>query len=269
MLRNAQCIFPPILPPLIPLVSSPSSPATCYWPLRRVHCVGRNYALHVAEMRGAAGGGNCSNKDEGKQPVFFQKPTIGSVVNCCAYNASADASSRKKSNTVKYPASTSSLHYEVEMVIGVSSFLSSSSTSECLKSISCVGVGVDLTRRDLQSEAKKLGKPWDDAKSFDMSAPVSSMCMVGPNGGELEGWWKVGEIELKKNGVVMQSSMLKEMIMPPEVVVSALSATHDLDSGDVIFTGTPEGVGECEVGDRIEFRMFAGEEELRGWFDVV
>ncbi|XBQ15753.1 MAG: fumarylacetoacetate hydrolase family protein [Oceanicaulis sp.] len=192
------------------------------YPVRRVYCVGRNYADHAREM---------GSDPDREPPFFFSKPR--------------DAVT--SGETVPYPPATKDLHYEAELVIALGGGGSDLSPEQAGKLIYACAVGVDLTRRDLQNQAKKAGKPWDMAKGFDGSAPVGALkpCRALDE----------GAISLSVNGVARQSADLSHMIWSSAEIVSHLSKLVRLEAGDLIFTGTPAGVGPVERGDWIEARI--------------
>tara|TARA_A100000164_G_C21888045_1_gene763820 strand:- start:575 stop:1222 length:648 start_codon:yes stop_codon:yes gene_type:complete len=180
------------------------------FPVNQVYCVGRNYAAHAIEM----------GVDDRKPPFFFTKPSYSITT-----------------GDVKYPPNTEDLQHEVELVLAVGEDMS----------IFGFAVGVDLTRRDLQGQAKKDGKPWFRGKSFVGSAPISRIIPI--NGlEELSGL----ELRLMVNGELRQSGSCADMIWLPEELLCEMAADVPLKQGDIIFTGTPEGVGKINTGDLIE-----------------
>ena len=180
------------------------------FPVRRILCVGQNYAAHAREM----------GSDPDKQtPFFFSKP--------------GDAVVSDGANPA-YPSATANLHYEAELVAVI---------GEGGKIIGWA-VGCDLTRRDLQAEAKKTGRPWDAAKGFDQSAPCGAVTL-----GELPD--PAGGITLTVNGETKQSGVLDDMILNPERIVEEAGKLWTLQAGDLIFTGTPSGVGPVAKGDKV------------------
>ena len=189
------------------------------FPIRRVICVGRNYAAHAREMGG----------DERDPPFFFAKP--------------ADAVTQ--STAVPYPMATADLHHEVELVVALQDGGAEVSPGAALDLVFGYGVGVDLTRRDLQNLAKADGKPWDASKGFDASAPLSAIRRwTGPP--------PQGRIHLSVNGQVRQDGRVSDMIWNIAEVIAEASKLWRLAPGDLIFTGTPEGVGPLARGDRVE-----------------
>jgi len=180
------------------------------FPVNQVYCVGRNYAAHAREM----------GADDRKPPFFFTKPSYSIIT-----------------GDVKYPPNTEDLQHEVELVLAVGEDMS----------IFGFAVGVDLTRRDLQSQAKKDGKPWFRGKSFVGSAPISRIIPI-------EGLEELSGLELRLmvNGELRQSGSCADMIWLPEELLCEMAADVPLKQGDIIFTGTPEGVGKINTGDFIE-----------------
>ena len=195
------------------------------FPIRRIFCVGRNYADHVREMGG-------DPKDT--PPVFFTKPA-DAVVN-------VDDSGQHQA---AYPSKTKNYHYEAELVIALKSGGRDISQTDALTHVYGYAVGIDFTRRDIQQEAAAGGKPWDMAKGFDQSA------ILGPIK-ELPGQdYREGKINLSVDGETRQDAPLSHMIWDIPSIISALSEYVELMPGDLIFTGTPEGVGAVEVGQTI------------------
>mgnify|MGYP001806113490 CR=1 FL=1 len=193
------------------------------FPVRRVFCVGRNYAAHTREM-----GGDPTREP----PLFFMKP---------AYALVPDGGS------VPYPPATRSLHHEVELVVALAKGGRNIPAAAALDTVFGYGVGIDLTRRDLQAEAKKAGNPWDMAKGFDGSAPCGPLRPVATGGHPQE-----GAITLRLNGETRQNGDLSAMIWSVAECIAALSRLVTLAPGDLLYTGTPEGVGPVKPGDRLE-----------------
>lgn len=186
------------------------------FPVRRIYCVGRNYVAHVREM-----GGN----EERDPPIFFQKP--------------ADAIIPDGGN-VPYPSQTKDFHHEMEMVIALKSGGTDIPESEALGHIYGYGVGLDMTRRDIQGS----GRPWEVAKSFDHSCPCGPLTPV-----EKCGHISSGEIKLTVNGETRQQSDIELLIWKVPEIIANLSTYFELKAGDIILTGTPHGVGPVERGD--------------------
>lgn len=209
------------------------------FPVRRIFCVGRNYADHVREMGG---------DPRSAPPVFFTKPADALVPG---------------GSSVPYPPATRDLHHEVEMVVALHRGGFRISTAQALAHVYGYAVGNDLTRRDLQSRARAGGLPWDMAKGFDASAQIS---MIHP--AARFGHPSTNAIWLKVNGVQRQHSSIDQMIWSVPEIISGLSELVELQPGDLIFTGTPEGVGPLLPGDVVtagidgldvlEFRITAG-----------
>jgi fumarylpyruvate hydrolase len=192
------------------------------FPVRRIYCVGRNYAAHVREMGG----------DEREPPFFFQKPANAIV---------ADG------QVVPYPPATQDLHHEVELVLAIGGRGHDVSIAQAGQLVFGTAVGIDLTRRDLQAKAREAGRPWEPGKSFDHSAPISA---IKPRGNaDLPG---SGKIQLSVNGVVRQQGDLRQMIWSCAEIISELSKLFELAPGDLIYTGTPSGVGPVRRGDLLE-----------------
>lgn len=190
------------------------------FPVRRVFCVGRNYAAHAREM----------GSDPAREaPFFFQKP--------------ADALVTGGADTA-YPPATHDLHHEVELVVALGLGGADISVRSALGHVFGYAVGLDLTRRDMQDEAKKAGRPWDMAKGFDASAPIGDITRAAFHPEE-------GHISLRVNGDVRQAGDLQDMIWPVPEIIAALSRLVSLAPGDLIFTGTPGGVGRLHRGDEL------------------
>jgi len=208
-------------PPELPVVPVPALDAT--FPVHRIYCVGQNYSDHVREMGG---------DPRANPPVFFSKPADAIVTDNAA---------------VPYPQATSDLHHEVELVVALGAGGRDISPDGALACVFGYAVGIDFTRRDLQTRAKQAGKPWDVAKGFDSSAPVSAILPVHEDQHPQQ-----GAIWLDVNGQRRQQADINQMIWSvPEIIVE-LSKFYALRAGDLIFTGTPAGVGATVAGDRIE-----------------
>lgn len=189
------------------------------FPVRRIYCVGRNYAEHAREM---------GHDPDREVPFFFMKPADALVIDGAA---------------MPYPMGTKDLHHEMELVVGLKSGGVDIAESEALGCVWGYAAGLDMTRRDLQSEAKKLGRPWDMGKGFDHSAPIGPMMPAA-------GFDPTkGKIELQVNGGVRQSSDLSKLIWNVAETIAFLSKLVQLEAGDLIFTGTPEGVAAVKAGD--------------------
>ena len=209
--------FPPLAPITVPTTEGFD------FPVRRIFCVGRNYADHVREMGG----------DPAREPpIFFTKP--------------ADAVVTSDGDT-PYPPRTADLHHEVELVVAIGKAGRAIATQAALDHVWGYAVGIDLTRRDLQAAAKAGGNPWDMAKGFDHSAPIGDIVPASRIGHPAS-----GAIALSVNGVVRQNGDISQMIWSVAEVIADLSAYVDLVAGDLIYTGTPAGIGPVQRGDRIE-----------------
>ena len=207
-------------PPPQPSVAIAGSDAR--FPVRRIFCVGRNYADHVREM---------GNDPKSEPPIFFTKPADAVV---------------ESGAVIPYPTVTSNFHHEVELVVAIGKGGAAIDAKDALSHVWGYAVGVDLTRRDLQNEAKKAGQPWDAAKGFDNSAPVGALTPVSQSGP-----MKSARIWLSVNGERRQNANLEEMIWSVPEIIATLSRTWDLRAGDLIFTGTPSGVGPLKSGDAV------------------
>jgi fumarylpyruvate hydrolase len=212
----ADTVIPPPPQVTVPVAGGGS------FPVRRVFCVGRNYAEHAREM---------GHDPDREAPFFFTKPADSLVTD------GAD---------MPYPPMTSDLHHEMEQVVAIGTGGADIAEAEAMKHVWGYAVGLDMTRRDLQGEAKKLGRPWDLGKGFDHSAPIGTMVpAAGVDPGR-------GKIELKVNGEVRQTSDLSKLIWSVPEVIAYLSKLVRLEPGDLIFTGTPEGVAAVNRGDVLE-----------------
>ncbi len=193
------------------------------FPVRRIFCVGRNYAEHAREM---------GHDPDRELPFFFTKPADALVT------GGAD---------MPYPSMTKDLHHEMELVVALKSGGSDISEADAMGHVWGYAAGLDMTRRDLQGEAKKAGRPWDMGKGFDHSAPIGDLVPV-------EGVTP-GRIELKVNGAVRQSSEVSKLIWSIPETIAYLSKLVELAAGDLIFTGTPEGVAAVQRGDLLDGRV--------------
>jgi fumarylpyruvate hydrolase len=191
------------------------------FPVRRIYCVGRNYNDHVLEMGGVPGR---------EPPFFFQKPADALLLD----------------ENFPYPPASHNVHHEVELVVALQSGGKNLTVADAPQKIYGYAVGIDMTRRDLQGEAKKAGRPWEVAKAFDHSAPIGEI-MPKSDIGELER----ASISLHVNDHQRQNSDISEMIWSVPEIISELSKLFKLHAGDLIFTGTPQGVGPIQLGDRL------------------
>ena len=192
------------------------------FPVHRIYCVGRNYSEHVKEMGG-------DPKQE--PPVFFSKPASA----CVTFD-----------RDVIYPQATKELHHEVELVVALKSGGKDIPLESAMGCVYGYSVGIDFTRRDLQAIAKDKGRPWDVAKGFDQSAPISAI-LPASEVSQLSD----AKISLEVNGEVRQQALLSDMIWSVPEIICELSKFFELKSGDIIYTGTPSGVAAVEKGDRL------------------
>jgi len=190
------------------------------FPVHRIYCVGRNYAAHAREM----------GKDPDKEPPFFFCKPADAVV-----TDGAD---------MHYPPGTANLHHEIELVVAIHRGGFNIPAARALEHVYGYAVGLDMTRRDLQQEAKDAGRPWDFGKAFDESAPISAIYPVASHGHHSS-----GAITLSVNGTVRQSQDLADMIWSVPDTIAYLSQYYRLQPGDLIFTGTPAGVAAVKQGD--------------------
>ena len=190
------------------------------FPVRRIYCVGRNYAAHTREM---------GHDPDREHPFFFQK--------------SPDALLPSGSK-FPYPAASGNVHFEIELVCALGAGGAGIAAPDALDHIWGYAVGLDMTRRDLQGAAKKLGRPWEAGKAFDHSAPCTPVHPISAVGHPGE-----GRIWLSVNGEIRQDGDLSELIWTVPEIIEQLSALFTLAPGDLIFTGTPAGVGAIERGD--------------------
>jgi len=204
-------------PPALPIAGSKDQ-----FPVRRIFCVGRNYAEHQKEMGG----------DGRETPFFFLKSEFSLVV---------------RGGDVHYPAKSSNYHYETELVVALNKGGRRIDVKKANDYIFGYAVGLDMTRRDLQGEAKKAGRPWDFGKGFDHAAPCAAISPVGRIG-HLE---KKAAIWLEVNGKVRQKSDLSMLIWSVPETIAYLSRYMMLAPGDLIYSGTPEGVAAVAKGDKL------------------
>ena len=208
-------VFAPPAQAAVPIAGS-----SALFPVRRVYCVGRNYAAHRREMGG----------DDRDPPFFFAKPADAIV---------------PPGGDVTYPQRTANLHHEIELVVALKGGGAEVPVACALDLVFGYAVGVDLTRRDLQNAAKDKGQPWEAGKFFDASAPISAIKpWTGPA--------PQGRIAVTVNGTLRQEGVVADMIWNVAEIISEASKLWTLAPGDLIFTGTPEGVAAIVAGDRIE-----------------
>ena len=196
------------------------------FPVRRIYCIGRNYAEHAREMGAEA---------PRTQPMFFMKPADAVVTD------GAD---------VPYPSATQELHHELEMVVALARGGRDIAEADALACVFGYGVGLDLTRRDLQAAAKAKGHPWDAAKGFDHSAPVSALAPVSAVGHP-----QARRLTLEINGELRQQASTADMIFPVAAIIAELSKLWELAPGDLVFAGTPAGVGPLARGDHVRAEL--------------
>ncbi|WP_046112427.1 fumarylacetoacetate hydrolase family protein [Aquincola tertiaricarbonis] len=196
------------------------------FPVHRIYCVGRNYAEHAQEM-GFSGR---------EPPFFFMKPADAVV-------PVADG----ETGQVEYPTLTGNLHHEIELVVAIGTGGRDIAAADAVKHIYGYAVGLDMTRRDLQNEMKKQGRPWSIGKGFEQSAPIGPIHPIARTGELLK-----GAITLQVNGQPRQKGDLTELIWSVAETIETLSKAWTLQPGDLIFTGTPAGVGAVVRGDLIE-----------------
>ncbi len=189
------------------------------FPVRRIFCVGRNYAAHAREM----------GKDPDREPPFFFLKPADAVVDDGA--------------TIPYPPETANLHYEAELIVAIGKAGSNIAPDAALDHVWGYGIGLDMTRRDLQNAAKDLGRPWHWGKGFDHSAPIGPIHPVAAVGHIAS-----GRIWLAVDGTTKQDSDISKLIWPIPDVISIASRSMELRPGDLIMTGTPEGVGPVKAG---------------------
>lgn len=210
------------------VITAPAQPSLAVaglesrFPIRRVFCVGRNYGAHAREM----------GSDPSREPPFFFTKPADAVV--------------PASGAVPYPPATQDLHHEVELVVALGAGGVDVAPGDAMALVWGYGVGLDLTRRDLQAVAKDAGRPWDMAKGFDASAPCSPLIPASTLGHPQD-----ARIWLEVNGTLRQEGNLNEMIWPIADVISHLSRLVRLEAGDLIYTGTPAGVAALKPGDQV------------------
>ena len=205
-----------------PVPSLPVVGSDARFPVGRIYCVGRNYADHAREM----------GHDPDREPPFFFMKAANSVV--------------QNNATLDYPVGTKDVHHEIELVVAIGKGGKNIPVERALDHVWGYGVGLDMTRRDLQGEAKKMGRPWEMGKSFDESAPVTALRPAAEIGHPGK-----GSIKLEVNGKVTQNGDLAMQIWSVPEQISYLSHLITLQPGDLIFSGTPAGVGPVKPGDKL------------------
>jgi fumarylpyruvate hydrolase len=215
--ESDACVIAPAVRAVLPVHGTSEK-----FPVRRIYCVGRNYIAHVREMGG----------DETRDPpIFFQKPTDSIV---------------QDGASIPYPPMTSDYHYELELVVAIKKGGRDISSANALDHIYGYGIGLDMTRRDLQMDLGKSGLPWEAGKAFDNSCPCGPIHPVEKVGHVLE-----GSIRLTVDGKAKQDSDLKLMIWKVPEIIANLSKFFTLQPGDIILTGTPAGVGPVVPGNEL------------------
>lgn len=213
---RSRFIIDPAPQPALPIAGS-----DLLFPVHRVYCVGRNYAAHAIEM------GHDPNKEP---PFFFQKNPDNILL----------------SGEFPYPPASNDVHHEVEMVVALKKGGTDIPVAKALDHVFGYGVGLDMTRRDLQGQAKDMGRPWEVGKAFEASAPCSPLLPIGTDGHPAS-----GAIWLDVNGKRRQQGDLNQMIWKVPEMISYLSGLFRLSAGDIIMSGTPAGVGAVTRGDRL------------------
>ncbi len=221
---STQFVFAPAAQMILPIVGQ-----TAQYPVRRVYCVGRNYAEHAKEM------GFTGRED----PFFFTKPADALVP------VTAD-----HWGEIPYPSQTSNFHYEMELVVALGSGGKDLTVEQAAKCIYGYAAGLDMTRRDLQAECKKQGRPWEIGKAFDFSGPIGPIYPAAAVQDIAH-----ATISLEVNGQVKQNSTIASLIWSVPESIAFLSGLFELKAGDLIFTGTPEGVGAVVTGDTMVGRI--------------
>jgi fumarylpyruvate hydrolase len=215
-----EFIFPPAPQATAPIVGSAK-----LFPVRRVYCIGRNYAAHAIEM---------GHDPDREPPFFFQK----------------NPDNLDFTGEFPYPAQTSDVHHEIELVVALARGGVNIPVDQALECVWGYGVGLDMTRRDLQGKAKEMGRPWEIGKAFERSAPMAALRPASEIGHP-----SAGRVELMVNGTVRQEGDLNQMIWKVPEMIAYLSDHFELAPGDVIMTGTPSGVGPVVRGDVMEGRV--------------
>ncbi|WP_134499192.1 fumarylacetoacetate hydrolase family protein [Microvirga pakistanensis] len=219
---NAPLAMTGYVVPPAPVVSLPVQGSDKLFPVHRIYCVGRNYAEHAIEM----------GHDPSKEPPFFFQKNPDNIVT---------------GGKFPYPSQTSDVHHEIEMVVALGKGGDNIPVEAALDHVFGYGVGLDMTRRDLQGEAKKLGRPWEVGKAFEASAPCGPLVPASEIGHP-----SAGAVTLKVNGEIRQKGDLNQLIWKVPEMISYLSGLFTLQPGDIIMTGTPAGVGAVVRGDVLE-----------------
>jgi fumarylpyruvate hydrolase len=214
--------------PAQPIVGLPVNGSTARFPVRRVYCVGRNYAAHAREM---------GFDPDREPPFFFCKPNDAESIVPVPAGASI---------TLPYPPRTENYHYEIELVVAIGKPGRDIAPEDAAAHIFGYAVGLDMTRRDLQMRMREQGRPWEIGKAFDYSAPIGRITRIADCG-----LLDAGAIALSVDGVTVQSSDLAKLIWNVSETIAQLSTLFELRPGDLIMTGTPEGVGTVRSGQRL------------------
>jgi fumarylpyruvate hydrolase len=215
---STQYVIDPVVQPSLPVAGD-----TRRFAVNRIYCVGRNYADHAREM---------GHDPDREPPFFFMKPASAIVTD---------------GKNMQYPSLSKDVHHEIEMVVAIGKGGANIPADKALEHVYGYGVGLDMTRRDLQGEAKKMGRPWDTGKAFDQSAPCSALVPAAKCGHPTEGL-----VRLMVNGAVRQEGNLNQLIWNVPDTIAYLSTLFTLQPGDLIFSGTPAGVGPIQKGDVLE-----------------
>jgi fumarylpyruvate hydrolase len=210
-------LFAPLPTPTLPIAGSDA-----VFPVHRIYCVGRNFADHAIEM----------GHDPNREPPFFFQKNPDTLV--------------PSGQDFPYPSQTTDVHHEIELVVALHKGGTNIPLASAMDHVFGYGVGLDMTRRDLQGEAKKLGRPWETGKAFEASAPCTPLVPASQIGHPVS-----GAIQLKVNGEMRQSGDLNQMIWKVPEMISYLSWLFELQAGDLIFAGTPAGVGAVVRGDEM------------------
>lgn len=213
----SEFVFTPPEPPSVAVAGTDKR-----FPVHRIYCVGLNYTDHVREF---------GRDPQASPPIFFMKPADAVVANAAA---------------IRYPQATTNFHYEIELVVAMARGGRDIAPEQALERVFGYAAGNDLTRRDLQSASKARGEPWDSSKGFDDSAPVAAIRPAAA------GHVTQGRIWLKVNDELRQESDVSRMVWDVPHIIAALSRLYEIRAGDLIFTGTPSGVGPLRPGDRLE-----------------
>jgi fumarylpyruvate hydrolase len=222
-----QYIVPPQEIVGLPVVNSEAQ-----FPVRRIYCVGRNYAAHAREM---------GFDPDREPPFFFCKPND---------NASVVPVPAGATVSIPYPSQTENYHYEIELVVAIGKGGKNIPAEDATKHIFGYAVGLDMTRRDLQMRMREAGRPWEIGKAFDYSAPIGPIHPASQFG-----FIDSGKITLEVDGAVKQSSDVNHLIWSVSETIANLSTLFALEPGDIIFTGTPEGVGPVKAGQTMVGRI--------------